>query len=93
MNKGGPNPKPECKPRPKVFDLHPKDEQRSSVKDEINAMDYPLRRILEAVGKIQEYNNLCNDHEIDAIRQAVNKIAQRGYRAEQCSRGLKVYKA
>ena len=76
-----------------VFELQPRDENRSSVKDELDAIGYELTRILDSVDQIERFNNLCNDYEVQSIRRRIDTIAQRAYRAEQCSRGIKVWKA
>ena len=76
-----------------VFELQPRDENRSSVKDELDAIGYELTRILDSVDQIERFNNLCNDYEVQSIRRRIDTIAQRAYRAEQCFRGIKVWNA
>jgi hypothetical protein len=77
----------------RVVMLHPPEESRSSVKEELDSMNWELQQIMISIGNIEAYNKICNSYEIDSIRNRVNTIRQRSYRAEQCSRGLKVWKA
>ena len=77
----------------KVVDLHPNEDNRSSVQEELDALNWQLQQIMISIGKIAEFNSLSNDYEIDSIRRSVSTARQRSYRAEQCARGLKVWKA
>ena len=77
----------------KVVDLHPSEDKRSSVQEELEALNLELQQIMIYIGKIEEYNDLVNSFEVDSIRRSINTAAQRSYRAEQCARGLKVWKA
>ena len=76
-----------------VVDLYVKDNNRSSVEEELNAMNFNLNQIMISLEKISRYNEIVNDYEIDLIRRNVKIARQRSYRAEQCSRGLTVFKA
>ena len=81
------------RPTEKVIDLHPSERNRSSVSDELDSLEYELSTIMRSVSNIAFYNGIENDYEIDAIRRCVNTALQRSYRARQCARGLKVWKA
>ena len=73
--------------------LHPKDNDLSSVTDELEALNYELQQIAASISKIDLYNEIVNDYEITSIRRRLDTAIQRSYRAEQAGRGIKVYKA
>ncbi|WP_163372892.1 hypothetical protein [Endozoicomonas acroporae] len=77
----------------KVVDLHPSENDRSSVQEELDALNYQLKLVMKSIGKIAEFNNLVNVWEVESIQRAVSTARQRSYRAEQCALGLKVLKA
>lgn len=81
------------RPTEKVIDLHPSERNRSSVHDELEQLKYQLSKIMVSVSNIERYNSVVNNYEIDAIRKSVEAAIQRSYRAEQCARGLRVWKA
>lgn len=76
-----------------VVPLFPADRDRSTATDELNAINYQLQIISEAIWRIDEENKIQNNWEVDKIKRAVNTIAQRAHRADQCIKGLKVWKA
>lgn len=75
-----------------IVNLRPVDRRLSSVSDELDAIMRELHRIAPAVAAVEQHNSLCNPYEIDDIKRRVNAIAMRVHRAEQCSRGMRVYK-
>ncbi|MCY9861331.1 hypothetical protein OTK49_02220 [Vibrio coralliirubri] len=76
-----------------VVELFPVDKDRSSVREELDALDYQLGTIARSIHLIEKHNSISNEWELQSVKRAIDRIAQRAYRAEQCSRGLKVWKA
>ena len=75
-----------------VVPLHPHDKERSTVEDELNALDFQLGEIAKQLSNIEEWDDSGRAHAIKTARRALDTAAQRSYRAKQIAQGLKVNK-
>ena len=77
----------------KVVSLRNYEVNISSVGNELSAVNRELSQILISLKSLEDYNDIVNDYEFSSIRRRIDTVCARTYRAEQISRGLKVYKA
>ena len=77
----------------KVTQINPNaNRDLSSVKEELQALDWELIQIYVSINSLIEYNELANEYEAKSVLERLDTARMRALRAEQISRGLKVYK-
>lgn len=76
----------------KIVPLRPIDKNRSSVIDELAALDYQLGVIAKELTNIQQWDESGKDSAVNTARRALDTALQRSYRAKQVAQGLKVNK-
>ncbi|WP_432472072.1 hypothetical protein [Amphritea sp. HPY] len=79
--------------RTKVTQLRPVERDRSTVSDELDALDWSLQQIAVRLSLIEGFSTPDGGYSVESARRHLNDAVQRSYRAKQVSRGLKVYKA
>ena len=79
--------------RKKVTHLRPVESDRSTVSEELDALDWSLQQIAERLSLIEGFSTPDGGYAVESARRYLNDALQRSHRAKQVSRGLKVYKA
>lgn len=77
-----------------VHSLKPHDVDRSSVTEEVQAMDWDFSNLSRLLGELESQpDESSRGFIVKEARRRLNNLVQRAYRAEQLSRGLRVTKA
>lgn len=77
-----------------VHSLHQADENRSSVGEEIDAMDWQFSQLARLLTDLEKQPDASSREYIaKEARRRLDTLVQRAYRAKQIARGLRVPKA
>lgn len=68
------------------------DPERSSVEEELKALDWQLAEIARLLGDIERFKG-DDGHSIKQARRHLNSALQRSHRAQQIAHGIRVTKA
>lgn len=78
---------------PNVRSIHQSDNSRSSVGEEIDAMDWEFSNLSRLLTELVEQPDTSSrEFIVKEARRRLDTLAQRAYRAKQLSRGLRVLK-
>jgi hypothetical protein len=77
-----------------VHSIRQHDGDRSSVSEEIQAMDWDFSNLSRLLGELESQPDASSRvFIVKEARRRLNNLVQRAYRADQLSRGLRVTKA
>lgn len=77
-----------------VSSIKPADPDRSTVVDEVDAMDWDFSELAKLLTQLEEQPSLSSRQFIvKEARRRLDTLVQRAYRAKQIARGLRVTKA
>lgn len=66
------------------------DPDRSTIEEELDALDWQLREIARTLTEAESPNQTVREYAIKAIRRHLDTAIQRSYRAKQIAKGLRV---
>lgn len=77
-----------------VHTIHTQDSNRSTVVEEIDAMDWQFSNLFRLIAEMEGQNSESSrEYLAKEARRRLDTIVQRAYRAKQVARGLRVPRA
>lgn len=77
-----------------IRSIYPQDPHRSTVSEELDAMDWQHRELARLLSEIERSPHPSfREDQINEARRRLNTLVQRVFRAKQIARGLRVPKA